>query len=114
MGEKDYISDRRDNEAKDTEPEAVAQPISYPRCDDGRHCCDGKDGDRADLGCRGGISEFLDDCGDEEGSGVAGVHNTEVHEGAQVYLWVAEDAFRCALVETVHYGVTRVGGETGD
>jgi hypothetical protein len=54
----------------------VAQAVGEVRGYDGCDGCDDEDGDGADLGDGGGVAEFFDDGGDEEGACVASVYDT--------------------------------------
>jgi hypothetical protein len=76
LGEQHDVADGCDDEAGDAKPVSVAQAVGQVCGYEGGACGDDEDGDGADLGDGGGVAEFFDDGGDEEGTCVAGVHNT--------------------------------------
>lgn len=91
-------------------PRAVCAPGYYQR-DDGRH---DKDGNAAHLCRLRGVPKVTNDSRCEETGGVASVDNANVHDDAAVDLPIAEDAFACWPIETVHFCIGDVDAQAGD
>ena len=80
LAEEHNVSDRRNEDTDDSESVAVPQAIGEISCQERCSGADGVNGDCAQLGLGGGVAEFVEDRGDEEGCGVAGCCDAQVDE----------------------------------
>ena len=90
-GDADYEADADGAHAGEDVGAALAGAIGEPGYGDGEDGGGDVDGDGEELGCGGGVAEFADDGGEEEGGAVEGADDAPVH-WLCVSLWVWEIA----------------------